>query len=195
MRLRSSLSHRSRAVAAVEFALVLPFLMTILVGIWEIGRFADATIILQNAAREGARQAAAASRSDPVTGQATNVWASASSSGKPASDPDVETVVKQYLMAEACNVADCVVTFSNLTPGASNIDNPATGAPWTDKNDPFKANKLDRLRVTVSIPYYDIRWSPTNIFFNNSTLMQTTVDFYSMRDDPFSVTYTVPYKQ
>jgi Flp pilus assembly protein TadG len=126
-------------VAAVELAFLLPFLMTLLVGIWEVGRFADATIILQNAAREGARQAAAASRSDPVTGQTSYVWASTTSTGKPSGDPDVDSIVKQYLQAEACNTTNCTTSFQNLTPGACTVDNISTGVPYTDKNDPFKA--------------------------------------------------------
>jgi Flp pilus assembly protein TadG len=43
--------------AAVEFAVVLPLLTTLLFGIWEIGRVVQCYQILCNAAREAARQA------------------------------------------------------------------------------------------------------------------------------------------
>jgi Flp pilus assembly protein TadG len=49
------LKHRRRGDAIVEFALVLPILLLILFGILELGRVIDAWIVVQNAAREGAR--------------------------------------------------------------------------------------------------------------------------------------------
>jgi Flp pilus assembly protein TadG len=57
-------SRRRRATAAVELALTLPLIMTMLVGLWEVGRVVEVQQILFNAAREAARQAA--------TGQYTN---------------------------------------------------------------------------------------------------------------------------
>lgn len=47
--------HQESGAAAVEFALVLVLLVTILVGIIELGRAYNAQITLQHAAREGAR--------------------------------------------------------------------------------------------------------------------------------------------
>jgi Flp pilus assembly protein TadG len=57
------MTHRSfrtprRGVAAVEFALLSPFLVFLLIGLWEVGRMIEINQILSNAAREGARQAA-----------------------------------------------------------------------------------------------------------------------------------------
>ena len=49
------LKDRRRGDAIVEFALVLPILLLILFGILELGRVLDAWIVVQNAAREGAR--------------------------------------------------------------------------------------------------------------------------------------------
>lgn len=46
---------RQRGDAIVEFTLVLPILLLILFGILEVGRVLDAWIVVQNAAREGAR--------------------------------------------------------------------------------------------------------------------------------------------
>jgi Flp pilus assembly protein TadG len=57
-------SRNRRATAAVELALTLPLIMTMLVGLWEVGRIVEVQQILFNAAREAARQAA--------TGQYTN---------------------------------------------------------------------------------------------------------------------------
>lgn len=47
-------SRRRRGAAAVEFALILPLLITIVLGCIDFGRFAYAYISVTNAAREGA---------------------------------------------------------------------------------------------------------------------------------------------
>src|SRR5271165_5716575 len=56
--------RRRRATAAVELAVVLPLILTMLIGLWEVSRVVECQQILFNAAREAARQAA--------TGQYTN---------------------------------------------------------------------------------------------------------------------------
>lgn len=47
-----------RGAAAVEFALVLPLLLALILGVVEVGRGWDAKLALTGAAREGARAAA-----------------------------------------------------------------------------------------------------------------------------------------
>ena len=54
-RLRHDVTRRGRGDSIVEFALVLPILLLILFGILEVGRVLDAWIVVQNAARQGAR--------------------------------------------------------------------------------------------------------------------------------------------
>ena len=54
---RGNNSHKERAAAIVEFAVVLPLLMTILLGIIEYGYIFMVRQSLQHAAREGCRQA------------------------------------------------------------------------------------------------------------------------------------------
>ncbi|SIO31561.1 Flp pilus assembly protein TadG [Singulisphaera sp. GP187] len=44
-----------RGAVAVELALVLPLLLTLLLGVWDLGRLIDAVQILNNATREGGR--------------------------------------------------------------------------------------------------------------------------------------------
>lgn len=50
--------HRSRGQSLVEFALILPIMMVLLAAVLDLGRVFYATISLNNAAREGAFQAA-----------------------------------------------------------------------------------------------------------------------------------------
>jgi Flp pilus assembly protein TadG len=47
----------------VEFAIVMPVLLVMLVGLWEVGRMVTVTQLLANAAREGGRQASTGSKS------------------------------------------------------------------------------------------------------------------------------------
>src|SRR5687767_14290775 len=55
-----------RGTAAVELAVCLPFLLIVIVGIWEVGRMVQVQQMLANSTREGGRQAAAG-RSDATT--------------------------------------------------------------------------------------------------------------------------------
>lgn len=70
--------HRSRAAAVVEFAVVLPLLLTILFGIIEYGWVFMVRQTLQTAAREGCRVAVLQSSTAPytaVTGRVQQVMA------------------------------------------------------------------------------------------------------------------------
>ena len=85
-----------QGVAAVEFALALPLFTIILLGVWELGRLVDVQQILDNAAREGGRQAS--------TGL--------------ASSSQVQQTVLNYLSLAGINTTGAVVTVSDLTsPG------------------------------------------------------------------------------
>ncbi len=93
--------RRRPAVAAVEFAVILPVILTLLLGIWEVGRMIEIQQILTNAAREGGRQAA--------TGQLTNA--------------QVQTVVTQYLQTAGLPVTHVVVTVQDLDTPANDVSN------------------------------------------------------------------------
>lgn len=177
---RTSPGGSRSAVAAVELAFLLPFLMSLLFGIWEVGRYLDAMLILEGAAREGGRQAAAGSRIDSITGSMTLIYAHPTDG-----QTDVETAVKNYLARAGCKVDNVVVTYANTS------STPAP-YPYTDKSDPYEANRLDQLEVTVSIPYNDVRWSPTQMFVKHNSVMSVKVVTFSMRDDVFQVNSTIP---
>jgi len=53
--IRKMISHGVKGDTLVEFALLLPILMLILMGIFDLGRAFHAYIVIANAAREGAR--------------------------------------------------------------------------------------------------------------------------------------------
>ena len=64
---RKIMRDRPRGDALVEFVLLAPLLLLVLFGIFEVGRVVDAWLIVQNAAREGAR-AGAVAYPDPAVG-------------------------------------------------------------------------------------------------------------------------------
>ncbi len=88
-----------RAVAAVEFAAVLPMILTLLLGIWEVGRLIEIQQLLHNATREAGRQAA--------TGQLT--------------DAQVQQVVINTLAAEGVPTTNVVVTVKDLTTPSADV--------------------------------------------------------------------------
>ena len=63
-------ARRRRGVAAVELALILPVLITIVLGCVDFGRFAHTHIAVTNAARVGAAYGAVT----PVTPNTQNTW-------------------------------------------------------------------------------------------------------------------------
>lgn len=60
-----------RGLATVEFAICLPLLVLLLLGLWEVGRMVQVMQVLYNAAREGARQASTAT--EPLVNIRANV--------------------------------------------------------------------------------------------------------------------------
>ena len=92
---------KRRGVAAVEFAFVMPAILALLVGIWELGRLIEIQQLLTNAAREGARQAA--------TGQLTQA--------------QTQAVITQYLSVAGLPTTNVVSsawdTTSNSDPSAA----------------------------------------------------------------------------
>jgi Flp pilus assembly protein TadG len=84
-----------RGAALVEFALLLPIMLLLLVGAWEAGRMIEINLILSNAAREGAREAAGGDTSSKVQ----------------------QTVIN-YLQNAGLPTTNAVVTVTDLThPG------------------------------------------------------------------------------
>lgn len=98
---RSSRNLPRRGVAAVEFALVLPVFLILLIGVWEIGRLIEVKQLASNAAREGSRRAS--------TGQYTNA--------------QVQQIVLQYLQNAGVTTPNAVVTVSNLTNPPADVNN------------------------------------------------------------------------
>jgi Flp pilus assembly protein TadG len=161
---KSRKGKRSGA-AVVELALTLPLIMLLTIGTLEVGRLVEVQQMLSNGAREGARQA---------------------SLGTLTSD-QVALVVCQYLaeagLPDYTNTRSTVVTVE-VAPAP-------TYSPWTTTLDATSANKLDGLRVTVSIPANDIKWSLLSLITTPSTQISGQAVWLSERNQSYP-TYTDP---
>jgi Flp pilus assembly protein TadG len=110
-----------RAAQIVEFAVSLPLLVVFVVGIFDFSGALALKQKLTNAAREGARVAAA----DPANDL------SGSASGVPVSVSDAFQVVDNYLLSEKIN--DCGLVAPTLTSGLT-WTSTGTGCPGVAAN-------------------------------------------------------------
>ena len=88
--------RQRKATAAVELAVLLPFLVPLLLGIWEVGRLIEVDQIMENAVREGGRQIS--------TGNKTSA--------------EIKDVVINYLKHNGITAKPEDITITNLTSSA-----------------------------------------------------------------------------
>ena len=117
--------HR-RGAAAVEAVFLMPIILTLMLGVWEVGRMIQVSQILANAAREGARVAAGGY----VNGTAVTV-------------STVQTEVQNYLTAAGLPSAAATGASNKLDlprePGLDrSLSGPAARSIHGDRDDPFR---------------------------------------------------------
>jgi Flp pilus assembly protein TadG len=165
-RLRSAKQRRGTAV--VEAAFIMPIMLTLMLGVWEVGRMIQISQIMDNAAREGARVAAGGY----VNGTAVTV-------------ATVQTAVQNYLTAAGFPSAAVTGSQVSVTCLAT------TG--WTD---PYAALPLDPFTVTVTIPsgaaFNSLRWNLLNQITSVNQL-STSVYWQSANNSQVTVSTTLPY--
>lgn len=169
--IRTAQTQKRRGVVAVEAAIVLPVLIIVMFGTWEVGRLIQVNQIVTNAAREGARFAA---------GGYVN--------GTPITSSMVQQAVRDYIKASdpsgrltaAANGAT-VALVCNASP------------TWVNPSD---ALPLDRFQLQVTIPagaaFNSMAWSLATRFTGVST-MSVTVNWMSLNDLKISVDAQLPY--
>ena len=157
-----------RGVVAVEAAVVLPVLLILLLGIWQVARIIQVNQILYNAVREGARLAAGGY-----------------SSGNQVTASMVQTAVLNYMTAAGLPTA----AVSNAQVTLTCLATPA----WTD---PYNANPLDKFRVSVTVPsgtaFNSLQITTlANVAGLSSVTAQVTWE--SLNDSQVTVSTTLPY--
>jgi Flp pilus assembly protein TadG len=154
MRRRRHIPRRDGA-AILELALLLPLMLALLLGIWEVGRMVEVQQVVSNAAREGARQAASGARTAA----------------------QVRKSVLNYLSNGGLSTSGTTVTVTNVP------------SPGTD---PTNATQLQRLNVSVAVPFASVRWIALDLFVSPGSNITSSADWFSLRDLPLDVTANMP---
>jgi Flp pilus assembly protein TadG len=152
---------------AVEAAVCMPVVVVLMMGMWEVGRIAEMSRIVKDAAREGARVAAGGVNNGTIVTVA-----------------NVQTAAKNYMTSAgmpATAVNGSVVTVTNLSSDT-----------WTN---PGNAQPLDQFSVTVTIPsgapFNSLLFFPPQL--SGVTQLQETVNWFSANDTQVTVNTTLPY--
>jgi len=165
---RTQRAARRRGVVAVEAAIVLPFLILTMFGVWEVGRLIQVRQVVCNAAREGARLAA---------GAYVN--------GTPVTNAMVQQAVRDYMRASGLPAAAYNGAQITLTCLAS--------PPWVNPSDAFP---LDQFTVRVDIPvgaaFDSMAWSLVTRI-TSVRQMSITVNWASCTDVKIAVSAQLPY--
>ena len=178
---------RRNAVAAVEFALCLPLIVLLMLGIWEVGRIAQVSNVLWNAARESARDASLGQ--DNLQTVAANLTAYLQNALPNAFNPSHSTSL----------IAPTITLPANTT-GYTCWDNTAnqemftitfTDVTQTSVTDPTGMQKLDHYQIGIQVPYTTVGWTAAPQISGVSRL-SVVVDWACMLDTPFSVTPSLP---
>lgn len=157
-----------RGTAAVEAAFCMPLLLTLMLGVWEVGRIAHVQEMLSNAAHEGARLASMGRLNDtPITVSV------------------VQQAVKDYLTAAGLPSAAANGAQVQLVNKSAHS--------WTD---PADAEPLDAFQVTVTIPsgapYNSLRWIMLPSV-SGATQISASTTWVSMTDTEVTVDTQLPY--
>src|SRR5438874_495261 len=136
---------RRRGAAIVEFAVVAPILVTLVLGIIEVGRLVQIAQMATNAAREGARYSAQGS----------------------ADTAAVDSYLRTYLGAAGFRSAASGANSSV----AVGVDT-QSGGSWTSTSNPSTAASGTPVRVTVTIDFAKESWLPTQFFVGSGAKVQ-----------------------
>ncbi len=127
-----------RGTAMVEFALLAPLFLTLILGVLEMGRALDSSTLLTSAVREGGRLASMDYNDSLPNGTTIN--------DKVAAD------IKNFLAAGGIPSDKVVVTITAA-------EGETAGQPF-NLSDP--ANNLKLFKITASIPFSDVSSFPSS---------------------------------
>jgi TadE-like protein len=178
---------RHHGVAALEFAVCLPLLFTILFGLWEVGRMTEVQNVAWNSAREGARDASLG-QSNLLT-VANNVQlylqsAEPTAFGNGHSTSMISPVVTLPANTYGYTCWDNTANRELFTLTFTDITNPSV-------TDPTLMSQLDLYQIGIQYPYATIGWLPV-AKVTGKTRLYVTVEWASLVDSPFSIAPYLP---
>jgi Flp pilus assembly protein TadG len=156
--------HRS-GVAAVEMALTLPLVLSLLIGTWEVGRILEVQQFLKVGAREAARQAG--------SGLLTN--------------SQVQQIAVSYIRNALGDTGGTMTQNLVVTVTVYAASDPGT----PEAIDVSQAGPLDLLEVKASIPYSDVRWINLPMITGAQSL-EARSTWVSLKNFPFPTTPPQP---
>lgn len=158
-------SARRRGIAAVEAAVCLPLILTLLVGTWEVGRILEVQQFLEVGAREAARQAG--------SGLLTNA--------------QVKQIAAGYVRNALRDTNGTMTQNLSVSVSVYHASDPETAVDI----DVSHADSLDVLVIDVSIPYSDVRWINLPMITSASILKGRSI-WVSLKNFPFPTTPPQP---
>lgn len=183
----TSANQPRRGAAVVEFAVCLPLIVMLLLGLWEVGRITEVQQVICNSGREAARDASLG-RNNLLTVTA-NLTTYLQSAEPTAFGKNHATSIRPPVISLPANTTGYTVwddtanrelftiTFKNLTD--------------TSVTDPTGMKQLDRYVLGVQVPYSSIGWIPVAQITGKDRLY-ATVTWVSMIDSPFQLPSTLP---
>ena len=94
-----------------------------------------------------------------------------------STNAQVQQAVINYLTAAGLTTANATVTVQDLTTAGTDVG---------------QAVQLDKLQVTVSIPFHDVYWGVSGFTTNSNTQVSATAYYYSARVDPYPTNIQAP---
>jgi len=184
---RVGVQPRRPGTAAVEFALCLPLLFTVLYGVWQVGRTVEVQGVAWNSAREAARDASMGQAN--LQAVATNLLLYLQSAEPTAFGQGHTTSLISPVISLAANTYgytcwDNTANVELFTMTFTDVTNPTV-------TDPTGMSQLDRYTITVSYPYASIAWLPGAEIMTLSRLY-ATVNWACLVDSPFTIAPSLP---
>lgn len=176
-----------QGVAAVEFALCLPVIVTLMLGILEVGRIVQVSNIMWNSARESARDASVGQ--DNLQTVAANMLSYLQSAMPGTFNPNHSTTMKAPVITLPANTTGYTCWDNTLNAELFTIT--FTDVTQPSVTDPTAMSKLDHYQIGLQVPYSTISWDSLAQITGNSRI-SITVDWACMQDSPFQITPSLP---